>query len=279
MIHQCFNSRFAAGLIVFALWQAEAPAYAGGVALRACLSKAQQIIVRSRCRANETPLTIGAVTTSALAGPAGPQGPTGPQGPAGPQGAPGPQGLKGDQGAPGAQGPAGAKGDKGETGPVGPQGIQGVTGATGPEGPRGLSGFSEIPQGVTTYGVVGGEFYSAAAGVDWGVTTSIYGVPPTTLSNELVVVHNNSIVDNECNSKSCLSAEELTYSARCTGSITNPSAPPGWLCIYPTARVNANNIRAYILPNDAGQYGFLLHWSAPTAGQTSVRGVWAYTAP
>ena len=59
----------------------------------------------------------------------GPAGPAGPQGAAGAQGAAGPPGEKGPAGERGATGAAGKEGAAGAQGPAGPQGVQGAAGA------------------------------------------------------------------------------------------------------------------------------------------------------
>lgn len=219
-------------------------------------------------------------------GPIGPQGMTGPQGATGAQGALGPQGPAGSQGPTGAQGATGARGEvgpQGQIGPVGPQGArgdvgpQGAVGPQGPEGPRGVSAFDVLPSGTTIYGVIGGD-YDGAANATWGMTDSLHGVPPGVLSNEAVIIQNNSAVNSQC-SGSCLSVEEVQFSILCGGNSDAPSAPPGYVCIYPTIATNARGIRATVVPNGGGRFGFFVRWTAGGAGDTTFRGVWAYTAP
>ena len=107
-----------------------------------------------------------------------------------------PKGEKGDKGDVGAQGP---KGEKGSTG---------ATGATGPRGPKGENGSctftnfpTEIPSGVT----LTGEGSSA--------TFFIPAPVPITAADVLVNYKDHKHPE-------------------CTGSIDNPTAAPGKVCIY-----------------------------------------------
>lgn len=95
-----------------------------------------QIVVRSKCRANEVRI-LNAATFVGPEGPAGAVGATGAQGPVGATGAPGVQGLQGIQGVKGEKGETGDIGPQGPTGATGAQGIQGVKGDRGPQGPAG----------------------------------------------------------------------------------------------------------------------------------------------
>lgn len=246
------------------------------------------VTVKSRCNSAERKLSLATLQVSTQTGP---QGLRGEQGISGLNGTNGLNGAKGDKGDRGEMGPVGPAGIAGPMGPVGPQGatgaqgptgLTGATGAQGPVGPqgiRGLSAFNTIPSGTTVYGAVGGDFQSATANGEWGVTASMLGIPPVSFSNNLVVVKNNVNVDNECGGASCLHSEELTFSENCPGSVEAPSANPGWICIYPTQDTNASQVRAISVPNGDGVYGFTVKWVSAATGRTIFRGVWAYTAP
>lgn len=275
-----------AGLTTAAIINNQAIAAPKKAEYRLCASRtSDRISVKPRCRAGEQLLRLEDIKASVQVGPQGPegaQGIAGETGPAGPEGERGPrgykgdrgeQGLQGERGLPGERGLQGAVGERGTQGPVGPQGLQGAV------GPRGESAFDVIPQGTTIYGVVGGDFYSGSANTTWGTVASLQAVAPTTFSDQLVVIKNNPEVDNECGNATCLHSEELSYAAYCTGDATNPTASPGWICIYPTVDVNAAGLRAMSLPTDNGRYGFALRWTASNTGRTLFRGVWAYTAP
>jgi hypothetical protein len=74
----------------------------------------------------------------------------------------------------------------------------------------------------------------------------------------------------------------LDADATCTGSVDNPTAPAGKVCIY---RGSANvNLAAYIgvqytSPADQNRWGFTILATAVAVGDVDARGTWAYTAP
>lgn len=247
-------------------------------AMVACVSKnSGAVTIRAKCRPHESPLTFtNLVQSPSVASVKGEKGDMGPQGP---QGIAGAQGPKGDQGIPGVKGDHGDIGATGAQGPVGAQGIQGLPGATGAQGPRGVSAFDVLPANTTIFGVIGADYTSSSAGSEWSALASLNGIPPVAFSNELVTIQNNVNVDNECDGASCLHTEELALSSNCTGSVDNPTAAPGWLCVYPIQDTNARVVRGYALPLGNGRFGFMVKWSAGAAGRTTFRAVWAYTAP
>ncbi len=68
----------------------------------------------------------------------------------------------------------------------------------------------------------------------------------------------------------------------CSGSLDNPTAPPGKVCLYPLHLIAAPNSAAgYAL--GGSRYGFAVQASAgaltPSSATLQVDGVWAYTAP
>lgn len=227
--------------------------------------------VRGRCAKNETQFNIN--NLASIAALPGPQGETGPEGPAGPRGATGPQGLLGPSG------PQGATGPQGPAGQPGPSGASGATGPQGPQGARGASAFSSIPSGTTIYGVIGLLARAEEGEAQWASSASMYGILPQALGNEQVVVANTSAISTQCNGSTCLHPDELPYTDLCSGSPEAPTAPAGWLCIYPAYATNAKGILGSALPSGNGRYGFLLRWTSKDSGSTSVRGTWAYTAP
>jgi len=222
---------------------------------------------------------IGPIGPIGASGPKGDQGLQGAVGATGPQGIKGDQGVAGPQGAIGAQGPVGVVGATGATGQIGPLGPMGPQGAQGAQGPVGPAGYDLIPSGKTVYGVVGADYYSSAANVDWADSASLIGIAPVAFGNELVAVSNSGAVDNECGGATCLSAEEQAHSGACTGSYEAPTAPPGWLCIYPVSANNAKTITGSALPAGSSRTGFVLRWKTVNTGATGFRGAWAYTAP
>jgi hypothetical protein len=162
----------------------------------------------------------GKATASAKAK-KGPRGPKGATGPAGPAGAQGPAGAKGDAGANGTAGGVGPAGPTGPTGPTGKTGT-GTTGPTGPTGPTGQTGFTEkLPTGKTetgtwSYSTAGtGAFLQSNAPISFSVPLAQPGAKGTAF------VFTQEQTENE----------EFSTSG-CTGSVTEPTAPAGKLCIY-----------------------------------------------
>lgn len=253
-------------------------------AMRACTNLGTGVVtVRARCTRSERVLSVADLQL------VGPQGIQGPQGMPGIQGPMGPVGPKGDTGAQGAMGPTGPQGLTGAVGATGPQGAQGAVGATGaqgpvgqvgPVGPRGESAFDVIPQGRTVYGVIGADVQASSANGQWGFSESLPAIAPVAFGNELVTIRNNEHVNNDCGGP-CLADEEITHSPNCTGSVESPSAPPGWLCLYPVnvQNVAAGTLRATALPAGSSRHGFFVRWKNSSSGLSGIRMVWAYTAP
>jgi hypothetical protein len=170
----------------------------------------------------------------------GPKGDTGPAGPAGPAGS-GSAGAKGATGATGAQGPTGptgigTTGPAGTQGPTGPAGTQGptgpagagatgATGATGPSGgpagPTGATGatgageqvFPTLPSGKTETGT---WYMFGTEGVEGEGYGPISFPIPLSAADAATISANIHIAPN----------------AACGGSVNEPKANAGNLCIY-----------------------------------------------
>jgi len=65
----------------------------------------------------------------------------------------------------------------------------------------------------------------------------------------------------------------------CTGSIANPTAPPGQVCLYEGGGANATTAQGYVsgpgFVNNRLGFEIIVNGS----GQVSLTGTWAYTAP
>jgi len=158
------------------------------------------------------------------AGPAGPQGAAGSAGKDGVNGATGATGLKGATGATGATGITGATGQVGATGPTGESGSgsggSGATGPTGPTGPTGETGFTAtLPSGETETGVwAAGNHEPGKVGEEtialptfwWGSIS--FNIPMN--STPTAAVYNEP------------------ESTDCPGTLEEPQAAEGKLCIY-----------------------------------------------
>ena len=144
--------------------------------------------------------------------------------------------------------------------PSGPAGAQGPKGDTGPPGP--VTG--ELPSGATLRGVFNVDFMAAGVNEIEGGSIS-FGLR---LASEPTVV--------------IIAAEEPSTAA-CPGSVADPQAAPGTLCIYE----NPHNLNVKPLvvcdaecsgdPN-ASRFGAELFVRSYNAGRTYLDGSWAVTA-
>jgi Collagen triple helix repeat (20 copies) len=195
----------------------------------------------------------------ALAGKTGPAGKPGPAGPAGPAGAVGPAGSKGENGPAGSKGENGAAGSNGEPGPKGETGATGAKGALGPAGPTGPTG----PQGLLQPGK--SEFGA------WGFTTHDEGFVYQTFSFPLALAKPLA----EANIH--LIAPNASGGAPCPGTVEEPKAEPGNLCIY------AKMLQAPLFGTGAsGPGGAFAGFFAPTENKGGFglvdEGTWVVTA-
>jgi hypothetical protein len=202
-----------------------------------------------------------------LKGSRGPQGPpgSGPLGPQGLQGIVGPIGLPGERGAQGSVGPTGEQGPEGAQGPPGTPGEHGAQGVTGPVGATGSTGPSGGPQGPT--GAAGSNGANGSNGSGGGGEAAdrvceTSGISPNEVTNcflktkvaetggwsASISVPNggpqqqaNGIVS--FSPKYPLEPSTLTLNYRneaeagsptppCLGSINEPQAEKGNLCVY-----------------------------------------------
>jgi Collagen triple helix repeat (20 copies) len=142
----------------------------------------------------------------------GKQGKRGPKGPAGPAGVAGPTGPAGA---------AGAKGDKGDKGDTGAQGSQGAQGVPGQDGSPWTAGGTLPPEATLT-----GVWMVNAQ----GSSTPVPSVPLSfniPLSEPLPAGDVHFVTQKEVKKQ-----EGKTPPAGCQGSVTNPTAAEGHLCVY-----------------------------------------------
>ena len=212
----------------------------------------------------------GKATASAKAkkGPKGPKGATGPAGPAGAQGPAGPAGAKGDAGANGSNGAAGP------TGPTGAAGAKGATGAAGATGATGFSGFTEtLPEGKTETGVW--AIADPAIPGEKEVWAPIsFTIPMKSASEEAYLL----------NEEQTRNHEGLGFTKGCTGTVAEPTAPPGLLCVYTQEEI-ANEATLSTRPVFADHIGYqksgttMVIFTFEEPGSFTGRGSWAVTAP
>jgi len=143
-------------------------------------------------------------------------------------------------------------------------GAQGPAGNTGQPGPAGRSALTTLRSGETVRGEVG---VRDNTGTSTGSLVAMVSLPipaPVALDNEHVVVAGDEA------------------STPCTGSRSNPTAPPGFACIYRRLNNNSNNtnIRGLQTDQEASPYGFRVAVDPANANaQVAFEGSWAYTAP
>jgi hypothetical protein len=153
--------------------------------------------------------------------------------------------------------------------PQGPRGLQGEPGAAGPKGDKGDQGDpwtlnGQLPSGKTLYGVFGP-----------GATASDAGdVDQETMSFEFNVVTNPVVHYIPAGT---------TPPAECPGTLNQPRAQPGHLCLYEGQQVNVDSICVFNPVNDAcsasAVRGFGVAVVAAGPGGYWAQGSWAVTAP
>jgi hypothetical protein len=155
---------------------------------------------------------------------------------------------------------------RGNRGPQGPQGAQGPPGAQGAQGIQGIQGpagpiTGDLPAGVTLRGTWGGEGSASGAG-DYRGSTAMFGLRlPASPTRHFIP--NGGVPP-----------------ASCPGTLTNPQAAPGHLCVYQGA--NINNLSSTIIDETnagTGRYGFTFLIFPAGAGNYWSYGTWAVTAP
>jgi hypothetical protein len=165
--------------------------------------------------------------------------------------------LTAKRGATGAAGPAGAAGATGAAGPTGPAGPAGSPGAVGPPGATGAVG-GELPSGATLRGI-----YAADASVTPRQSTIVsFGYLLAVKVSEEVV------------------GTSGTPTAHCKGTAANPTAAPGYVCIYATRGTTVNsNIIVYDMETTFGGQSGHTGMEIYTSNGAFSQGTWALTAP
>lgn len=137
----------------------------------------------------------------------------------------------GKQGPPGQQGPAGPQGPKGDAGAKGDTGVEGKQGEQGREGPEGEAGVcSEAkPECIAPSGA---EFTGAWTANAEGST--LFDKARFAISFPLRIP---SFTPSE--HIKYIKQSESGDPSECPGTVTEPEAAPGFLCIYETLGQNA----------------------------------------
>lgn len=166
-------------------------------------------------------------------GPRGKTGATGPAGPAGPQGPAGAAGAKGDKGDKGDTGNTGAQGAQGNPGPKGDKGDPGdpwTVGGTLPSEASltGAWSFGNLPEASTPAKQNSkGLFLPISFALPLETELGEDEVHFINTAGERVVVEEN-IGSGELERKSAAQASPKP----CPGTVANPEAEPGNLCVY-----------------------------------------------
>ena len=160
-------------------------------------------------------------------------------------------------------------GAAGQAGDRGPQGTPGAQGERGPQGERGAPGDpasmpTSLPSGRTLQGVYANQLVADEAGVP--VRAPVTFQLPVTTSPTVTVM-----------------ASGAAPSAACPGTVGEPAAAPGNLCIYERSRSNAGSAPQAFAPSEGevgtDPYGFMVRTTSAAAGQVYISGTWAVTAP
>ena len=163
-------------------------------------------------------------------------------------------------------GPPGPVGPAGSTGPAG---TPGDTGPMGPTGPAGAAGsiVPTLPSGHTLRGTFGGFVTAAGAGSCLATTQTFAASLSSTSVAHFIPMSG-------------------TPPAACPGTVTEPEAQPGHLCVYEASQANRGAPIIYdtallggFASGVAGKYGFTIYFSALGAGFESSYGTYAVTAP
>jgi hypothetical protein len=174
---------------------------------------------------------------------AGKPGPTGPTGPQGPAGANGKNGVNG------ATGPTGPEGEQGPTGPAGPEGSPWTAGGVLPSG-KTLKGHWAYAENLES------GFRIEYAPISFGIPLA---TPPT-------VVYVATAGEHE---------EE------CPGSVSEPKASEGFLCVYLNGSSSFNPGEFKGGPTQAltTEAGTTLRFNISAPEASTAIGTWAVTAP
>lgn len=180
----------------------------------------------------------------------GTNGTNGTNGKDGAQGPPGPQGAQGPQGPAGPAGPAGA---------AGPTGAAGVAGTAGPTGPTGPADFDVLPSGETLEGVYSTDLMSgeALSFVDISFVISLSAAPTVNWVKQDGTTMYQGTKSN------------------CDGTVAEPKADPGNLCLYTQLGTGSPSIGN----THQSKYGVIRQVFYEEGVGNRIQGTWAVTAP
>jgi len=196
--------------------------------------------------------------------------------------------LQGKAGAKGATGATGAAGAAGPAGPAGPAGAPGKDGAPGTEGKQGPQGIEGKPGPEGSPWTAGGTLPSKKTETgSWSLQTHGEGAGIGTVSFNIPLA---AALDKE---HVFFIAPEASEPVHCPGTVENPKAVAGSLCVY------TESIFGELTPAGGGAIkdpskelqagagaaanGAMIHLSPPEGAEATAAGTafgtWAVTAP
>jgi hypothetical protein len=171
--------------------------------------------------------------------------------------------FAGKPGAVGAQGPAGPQGPKGDKGETGAPGSPGAPGEPGENGEPGVCSASlpvcDAPQGATLTGVWG--FRSEGDLLGYAQISFPLRMPTAPIDFVRVPA-----------------GEPAGSFPECPGTVEEPEAQPGYVCLYVGERENIAKIANNFIIDDQARSGLLLEVEvADTSAPGYIHGTWAVT--
>jgi Collagen triple helix repeat (20 copies) len=217
------------------------------------------------------------------AGKPGANGAAGPAGPAGAPGAKGDTGVKGDAGSPGEKGTSGNPGTPGEDG----KSVEALAIEPGEEGCEGNGGATlEAEESGEPHEICNGSPWTVGSLPPGKTEMGTWAVGNTTSAEEFVLTPISFSVplSAELSSTSVhyvfagheeFEGVDLGPAVNCHGSVENPSAPAGMLCLYVNGKIRTFLERVVPL----GPGGVVLEFNATEGAGARAFGSWAVTAP
>jgi hypothetical protein len=139
-------------------------------------------------------------------------------------------------------------------------------GGAGTQGPRGLSAWDEIPSGTTVRGQATWDVSPASSGTQDGFSVALPGIAPVPLTDANVNFAPPALI-----------GVTPDTDAACTGTVENPTAPAGKVCIYIYGAIGMLNLEGGA-PTYLADHGFEITWLLDS-DDVYLYATWAYTAP
>jgi hypothetical protein len=118
-----------------------------------------------------------------------------------------------------------------------------------------------VKKGETIRGTIGGQVISPATG-EWGFNAQLPRAAPVALDDAHIVVNGVDEVGSVC-----------------TGTSANPTASPGYVCIYPYSTGGMSAVSGSVWGVETTPWGFQVSVHASATGEVYWFANWAYRAP